>query len=144
MTRLAVKALKDEAKMREEGDVSLTETEEASASPAKASPTEEADEKEERETEPTPTVNTNTYSDFRTREKAPSDPGTDFERANNHPWWGGKGKSTYNSTPWHARKYGAYKHTYMPPDESGPYKRLPKRMNGQTDRPEYMCTCFDI
>ena len=144
VTRTAVKTHRQEAKMREEGDVSLTETEEVSPSPARASPTEEADENEERESEPKPAANKNSYTDFRTREKAPSDPGTDYERSYNTPWWGGKGKNTYNSAPWNTRRHTAYKHTDMPPEVSGPYKGMPKRMNWQTDRPEYKRVCFDI
>ena len=32
----------------------------------------------------------------------------------------------------------------MPPEEYGPYKGFPKRLNTQTDRHEYKCECFEV
>ena len=54
------------------------------------------------------------------------------------------GKRAYTPAPWHARKYGVRKHERMEPDDSGPSQGLPKRMNEQTERPEYLCRCFHI
>ena len=87
----------DRAKEKDPGEVSLAETEVATASPspAKASPTEEADEQEEGNTDPNTEVKNNPLTDVRCREKAPSDPGTGYERSYGNPWWGGRGKDAY-------------------------------------------------
>ena len=124
----------------------LAETEVATASPSPGmeSPTDEADEKEEGNEDAKTEARKNPCSDVRYKEKAPSDPGTGYGRTYGGPWWGGRGKGAYTPGPWHARKYGVRKHEQMVPDDSGPFQGIPKRMNEQTDRPEYLCRCFHI
>jgi hypothetical protein len=142
VTRTAVKTHRQEESMRAEVDFSPTETEEVSPS-KKASPTEEEEEREEWPEAPGHAPKKCQYSDFRKREKTLSDPGANRDRTHSQEWWSGKGRNSY-SEQWNTRRQATQKHIMMPPEDSGPFKGLPKRFNTQTDRHEYTCECFDV
>ena len=83
------------------------------------------------------------YSDFRQREKTLSDPGANRDRTHSQEWWSGKGRNSY-SEQWNARRQVTQKHIMMPPEDTSPFKGLPKRLNTQTERHEYKCECFEV
>ena len=126
-----MKTLRQEQSLMTEVELSPTETEEASPSRTNASPGEEEEEQAERTRAPRDTPKRNPYKDCRTRTM--SDPGADWA-SYNQQWRSGKGH----------RKPAAQRHIEKPPEEEGPFKELPKRLNTHTDRHEYKCECFDI